>query len=1042
LGVKGGKKRKKPGRENCEARLFFANERRGTDMKTLRIVLIVFVAWTLLLGGAMAAEEKPTSRDISPAIQKELMDQLTQQTGAKARVKTNVKTGNLNYVGVDPSNAIRQPAKLSDTPTAEEAARGFLSVYGPLFGLKDQARELRIMRSKEADQGRSSVRFQQVHLGIPVFGGESIVLVDSSHNIISAHSKILPGIDVDTSPVVTPEIAEKTAREVFTKTYKNEYEIDISSLQISKPELWIYNPLLLGMGEDITYLVWRLQVVPGEPLPIREIVLVDAHLGDVVFHFNQNPTALYRRIYDHGNSPGHPLPGYTTDLKRSEGGAVSSITDVNNAYDFAGDTYNFYYNTHGRDSIDNAGMQLVSTTRFCPDFFNCPYENAFWTGAPYNQMVYGQGFASADDVVAHEMTHGVTDYESNLIYYKQSGAINESFSDIWGEFVDLTNGRGDDSPGVRWLMGEDIGAIRSMSNPPLYGDPDKMSSTYYYCGTCDQAGVHTNSGVGNKLAYLLTDGAIFNGYTVTGLGITKVAKIFYEVQRNLLISSSDYEDLANALVQGCTNLVGTSGITVSDCQQVANAVYATEVNTKWVGNVVQNPGFESGNVSWAQYSSGGYYLITNSTYYYASCGDWYGWLGGYNGAVEYMYQDITIPSNATQASLQFRWGVDTYESSGTWDYMYVLIKRPSDNALLSTLATITNADAGGWYLSTSYNLLSFKGQTIRLMFYATNDVSYPTNFLLDDVVLKVVVPSTPGKAALMSPSGAIGTNTPTYTWNAVPNAEWYQIWVGGSSGTKVDRWYTRGEAGCASGTGTCSVTPTTEVIGLNQWWVRTYNTVGLGPWSGPSWFTAPSSPPIAATQVSPTGVWSDSTPTYTWNAVSNATWYSLYVNDATGNKINQWYTREEAGCASGIGNCAVTPTTEVRGSSQWWVRTYNAAGLGPWSVGMSFTAPSPTVPPGAATQVSPNGGWSDSTPTYTWNAVSTATWYSLYVNDSGGNKINQWYAAADAGCADGAGTCSVTPTTMVLGTYNWYIRTYNSGGVGPWSSGKSFTVSP
>jgi Zn-dependent metalloprotease len=88
--------------------------------------------------------------------------------------------------------------------------------------------------------------------------------------------------------------------------------------------------------------------------------------------------------------------------------------------------------------VNNAGMALISTTRYCPTQTSipCPYQNAFWNG---QQMVYGQNFV-ADDVVAHEITHGVTDYASRLFYYYQSGAINEAFSDIWGEFIDLSNG--------------------------------------------------------------------------------------------------------------------------------------------------------------------------------------------------------------------------------------------------------------------------------------------------------------------------------------------------------------------------------------------------------------------------------------------------------------------------------------------------------------------------------------------------------------------------------------------------------------------------
>ena len=198
-------------------------------------------------------------------------------------------------------------------------------------------------------------------------------------------------------------------------------------------------------------------------------------------------------------------------------------------------------------------------------------------------MVYGDGFAAADDVVGHELTHGVTDFSSHLFYYKQSGAINESMSDVFGEYIDLVNGAGTDTPGVRWLMGEDIpgiGAIRNMDNPPAFNDPDRMLSPLYTSdpGEADGGGVHSNSGVNNKAAFLMVDGGSFNGQTITGLGITKAARIYYTVNNSMLVSGSDYADLANALRQSCTNLVGTDGITAADCTEVNEIVLATEMD--------------------------------------------------------------------------------------------------------------------------------------------------------------------------------------------------------------------------------------------------------------------------------------------------------------------------------------------------------------------------------------------------------------------------------------------------------------------------------
>jgi hypothetical protein len=193
--------------------------------------------------------------------------------------------------------------------------------------------------------------------------------------------------------------------------------------------------------------------------------------------------------------------------------------------------------------------------------------------------------------------------------------------------------------------------------------------------------------------------------------------------------------------------------------------------------------------------------------------------------------------------------------------------------------------------------------------------------------------------------------------------------------------------------------------------------------------------------ISPSGAITDSTPTYTWNAVSNSTWYYLWVNDSTGNRIKQWYTAAQVGCASGAGTCSVTPTTQLAsGSGSWWIQTWNSAGTGLWSTRLNFSV-STIGPPAAASAISPTGFISDSTPPYTWNAVSNSTWYYLWVNDSSGNRIKYWYTAAEVGCASGTGICSVAPSTVLVnGSANWSIQTWNAYGYGPWNSGMSFTI--
>ena len=174
-----------------------------------------------------------------------------------------------------------------------------------------------------------------------------------------------------------------------------------------------------------------------------------------------------------------------------------------------------------------------------------------------------------------------------------------------------------------WLMGEDlpIGAIRSMSDPTDFSDPDKMTSANYWTSTSDYFGVHMNSGVNNKAAYLIAKGGVFNTYDMgAGIGITKTAKVYYQAQTTLLAEGSDYLDLFHILPQACNALIGTGGITEANCAIVNKAVLATEMNKaptsalvnrmlpmcpagEVVSNLVYSMDFENGADGWDTYES-------------------------------------------------------------------------------------------------------------------------------------------------------------------------------------------------------------------------------------------------------------------------------------------------------------------------------------------------------------------------------------------------------------------------------------------------------
>jgi Zn-dependent metalloprotease len=306
---------------------------------------------------------------------------------------------------------------------------------------------------------------------------------------------------------VSPEGALEAAQRLIAEHYQ------VNPAELDSPRLEILNRGLFEGISTPTRLAWYLE---GRAPLLRALVWIDAQTGAVLFHVNQLPDALDRAIHD-GMSTAN-LPGV---LVRSEGEPSTGDSDVDRVYDYSGDTYEYFLAEHGRDSYDGAGATMTATVRSCPGFCGCPCLNAYWIGT---QTLFGSGFLT-DDIVGHEWTHGVTDFTARLIYYKQSGALNESYSDIFGETVDLLNGTGNDTPLARWIIGEDLVPLRAMQDPTLTGDPGKMSDPHVACSDDDSGGVHTNSGIGNHAFVLMVDGGTYNGYTIAGIGLTKAGKI-------------------------------------------------------------------------------------------------------------------------------------------------------------------------------------------------------------------------------------------------------------------------------------------------------------------------------------------------------------------------------------------------------------------------------------------------------------------------------------------------------------------------------------
>jgi bacillolysin len=560
------------------------------------LALLIVVCSTLSVVAPVGAQGPPTDA------------QLLRELGAQ-RVVRHPDSGRIRLLGASPQRPMPRVAAIPSSASPERAARGFMQRYGQLFGVSRQPADLRVIKDRAASEGRALVRFQQLHRGVPVIGAELNVQLDSARNVLVANGEASPNLTIDVQPLTTAANARSSALSATTKAHR----LPQGRLSATIPQLWVYDPARLGIPDRHgVRLVWRSEVTAGPLDPIRELVLVDAKAGGIVLHFNQVADAKTRYICDRNNVKGAAAT-CTSGYIRSEGqAAVAGRNEVNRAYDHSGTVYDWYRAMFGRDSLDAHGMALRSTVRYCPPLseyeYACtqadPYPNAFWNG---QNMVYGDGFAAADDVVGHELTHGVTNFESNLFYYFQSGAINEALSDIFGELIDQYRDHGtydDDSAAAKWYMGEDAppvfgpspyrGALRSMADPTLFEAPDSMTSPYYQSlppeePGFDNGGVHTNSGVANKAAYLMAQGGTFNGSTVTALGNTKTAHIWYEVETNLLTSGSDYADLAAALEQACYSLTGIAAITAANCVEVSDAVAATEMRLQPTDPIAQAP---------------------------------------------------------------------------------------------------------------------------------------------------------------------------------------------------------------------------------------------------------------------------------------------------------------------------------------------------------------------------------------------------------------------------------------------------------------------
>lgn len=485
-----------------------------------------------------------------------------------------------------------RPGKARLAAQAEHAALLAVHELGPLFRL--QGEDAFLPRTVERDElGQEHVRLQQTYRGLPVVGGELIVHLDQQQ-VLGVNGEFVPDLELE----VTPRISERQAVAAATARVEADGGLPEGVVEVGPPVVYA--------REGTPFLALPVLVYYSyEGSPHLDIFYVDARTGEVKGLEPRLFTAKYRTIYNLNQKciyTGSELPG---TFMFSEGGS-SSDQSAMGAYNGTGTTYDFYKNVFGRDSYDGQGGELRSSVhaQFSTGFFGCTKNNAAWIDtSSIHQMAYGDGdgstlgdLARSLDVTAHELTHGVTSRTANLAYQNESGALNEGVSDILGRATSFWAGQGNPTVKTDWTIGADVytpnqsgDALRYMYDPKK----DGQSADYYpernYASGCspsasnDYCGVHTNSGIANLAAFLMSYGGTHprgkTSVNVPGFGVVKMRAVWYRALTVYMTSSTTFQGARDATARAAADLYG--GQCSSDWKTVQMAWDAVGVPGTW-----------------------------------------------------------------------------------------------------------------------------------------------------------------------------------------------------------------------------------------------------------------------------------------------------------------------------------------------------------------------------------------------------------------------------------------------------------------------------
>ena len=504
--------------------------------------------------------------------------------------------------------------------TPETMAKQFLGQIKDLYRISNAEKEFKLMRVTTDHIGVRHVRLKQEFKGLPVFGAEVIVHIDSENIVRGVNGQYFPVPAISTTPKISSEEAIKTAQ-----THANVGDM----APIRPPRLVIF------ALKTKPKLVWHM-TLPGKDggldkkeMPAEWECFIDAKTGAVTHRYNNIQTqdsfgsgiGLYSGDHD-GTLRTYYFTKWETYLlrDRSRPGTQIMTCDLRGGYDYTlqlfsedGDNYwintnqapredsqeaevdahfyaaivyEYFLSVHQRNSFDGAGANFDTRVHYGQN-----YNNAFYSPA-HDVVALGDGddsrynYLCSLDMIAHEWTHAFVSHMAGLVYEDESGALNESLADFFACMID-----------ENWLIGEDCWlettapALRNFADPTNGGNYDSTNPTQSareghqpdhiddkYTGTFDNGGVHINSGIMNTAAYLITVGGTHRGINICGgLGRQQAAKLYFEALLNHFTSNTDFEGARDALLDACDTIFPASHSNRSAKAIVTNAFAAVGI---------------------------------------------------------------------------------------------------------------------------------------------------------------------------------------------------------------------------------------------------------------------------------------------------------------------------------------------------------------------------------------------------------------------------------------------------------------------------------